>query len=1734
MKNIMASNGSSTGDREGSTQDLFPQGCQPWNSLVDGVALRIRRSLGLSELLQSSVDEVHHLLGCDRVLIYCFEPDRSGRVAVEAVSDPQWSLVDHVIHDPCFEASWIAPYQAKRYFAVEDIAMANLTPCHAEFLASFDVRANLVIPILKGNTLWGLLIAHQCQASRQWQPIEIEGLQRLVVEIEIAIDQATLLEQLQAAKATLEGEVAARIRELEQVNQALQSTNQKLVEEMRERRMVEVEHLQTQAKLQQLSAIVASSQDAIIGATLQGIVTSWNKAAEAIFGYTAADMVGQPLTTIIPPEHQKDTAKTLRQIRKGQCPKTYETQRLHKNRQRVDVSITVSPIYDENGTIIGASKIVRDITAHKQEERLRQAAELALQDSQQQFESFMRHAPAVTWITDIDGIARYANSRWLDFVGQTAESALGQPIEALFSPEVAQELLRNNQQVIETNAILETTESAPDQTGEIHTFLICKFPIYQDQRITAVGGIGIDITERTKAEAALKESEIRWQFAIEGAGDGLWDWDMQSNTLFFSRQWKAMLGYEDHEIDNRLEEWDSRIHPDDKAQCYVDLERHLKGETEICQSEYRLRCKDGSYKWILDRGKVLGWDNNGQPKRMIGTHTDISDRKAFEVRLQESETTNRAILMAIPDLLLRVDRDGNCHDCLLPQTPYQSTLIPIKQDLSEVLPADSLAQQLRVIETALRENQPQTYEHKIQKDGHLCYEEIRIVPSGAAECLLIVRDITESKQAEEDLRRSEATKRVLMQSIPDLLIRMRQDGQQLEVINIDNVHYLFPEDADITDCNVLQVLPVEIAQERIYLAQCAIETGQAQSQEYSFIQAERTYYEEARISKLDDDEVLVIVRDITNQKEAEARLREREREYRLLVENLPAGVVVHGPKSEILTNNTYASELLGLTTEQMQGKTAIDPAWLFLEEDGLTPMPLENYPINRVLGSGKPLKNQVIGINHPGGSRVVWVLANAYPLHSEDQTIDRVIVTFVDITLQKQVQVDLSQIKDQLELVLQASSEGFWDWDLTTNEIYFSPRWKEMLGYADHELENTFEMWESVIFEEDHIAALQHLEDYNSGKVDKFTMVQRFHHKNGSTVFILSRALHLKNAEGQVLRMVGSHLDITESKHQELALQESEARYRNIIETTLEGVWILDSDGVTTFVNQRMADMLGYEPEAMQGQIFLDFMFPEDRASGQALFSRRQAGIQEQHPFKLCRQDRSELWTLVSGTPVFDSDDSYQGVIGLLTDITPLITTQKALEESEMHLSGILNSSLDGIMAFRSIRNDQGHIIDFEWLLSNATACQAVNKRRDELIGQRLLEVMPGNRTDGLFDLYVQVIETGQVIRRQFHYAHEDVDTWFENIAVPLGDGFVVTFRDISAIKASEKALQASNAALEINVENLRQRNDEMTLLSETSDLLQACRTLSEACAVISTMVKPLFPNCSGSFYITAPSRNRLELVAKWGSMSQCCDDFQPQECWGLRRGRWHHITPDRLELRCNHVVAAPPNLTSLCIPMIAQGETLGLFYLSTDQPEDLSQPKQHLARAVGEQVGLAIANLHLRESLHNQSMSDSLTGLFNRRYLEQTLDNEIARSQRHHYPVAVVMIDVDHFKSFNDQYGHDAGDVVLKEIAQVLKDSVRGSDIVCRYGGEELISVLPETSLIDAVAKAEELRIAIRRLNVTYGGQTLSRITASFGVAVFPDHGSHQAKVIQAADVALYQAKAAGRDRVMAAGGCS
>ena len=333
--------------------------------------------------------------------------------------------------------------------------------------------------------------------------------------------------------------------------------------------------------------------------------------------------------------------------------------------------------------------------------------------------------------------------------------------------------------------------------------------------------------------------------------------------------------------------------------------------------------------------------------------------------------------------------------------------------------------------------------------------------------------------------------------------------------------------------------------------------------------------------------------------------------------------------------------------------------------------------------------------------------------------------------------------------------------------------------------------------------------------------------------------------------------------------------------------------------------------------------------------------------------------------------------------------------------------------------------------------------------------------------------------------------------------------------------LRASNFSLEQRASELQQRSQETQQLQALMELLQSALTLQEAIKLLAPRLSRLLPGSKGALYFLNAGKTLLELSGSWGLEGIVEAAFAPEECWGLRRAKEHVAAPEHPELRCSHWGQAPSGWHS-CSPLLAHGEVLGVISLAyAHVPE---QSAALLLRSICEQLSLALANLRLRDSLRQQSIRDALTGLYNRRFLEESLLREVARAQRRGQPLSVVMIDVDHFKRFNDSYGHEVGDQVLQNVAEFLQTAVRAEDVVCRFGGEEFCLLCPTLTRPELPLRLEQLRQGLELVSVTFQGERL-KVTASFGAAICPDHACEGAQLLLLADQALYEAKHAGRN---------
>jgi diguanylate cyclase (GGDEF)-like protein/PAS domain S-box-containing protein len=638
---------------------------------------------------------------------------------------------------------------------------------------------------------------------------------------------------------------------------------------------------------------------------------------------------------------------------------------------------------------------------------------------------------------------------------------------------------------------------------------------------------------------------------------------------------------------------------------------------------------------------------------------------------------------------------------------------------------------------------------------------------------------------------------------------------------------------------------------------------------------------------------------------------------------------------------------------------------------------------------------------------------------------------------------------------------------------------------------------------------------------------------------------------GTIAAVVGAYystrrLDRALSLHAQV--EKKLALERNVLRTVTDNIpdsiFAKDTEGRYLLANKAFASIHGMKsPDDLIGKTAFD-LFPKERAvalhtddlqvmrSGGASMESERTAIDAEGNLKSLQTTK---------VPLVDKNNNVVGIVGLHRDITRRKEAEQKLRQSEANLA-----AAQRIAHFGSVELD---LVDLRDPEKNPVRWSDEVFR---IFGYEAGVVEPSRKA---FFRIVHPDEKEEV-RQSLDYALREAKPYAIDFRIIRPDGvernihergdiifdpvtrkpqrLVGSVQDVTERVQAEIRLNNANQELAEKVQELEQRTKEISLLSEMGSRLQACKDAPEAFIEIGNVAEQLFHKWSGSLCITTASRTAVETVASWGKSGGGERVFAPDECWALRRGQPQAYRKGGKTAPCRHIDPTDV-LESVCVPFMAQGEALGIVSLqmidNLDQPETISQSsrdaERRLAGVLAEQVALALGNLKLRESLLNQSICDPLTGLFNRRYMEESLEREFSRANRNKTTLAIVMMDLDHFKQFNDTFGHQAGDTILRAFGDLLKRNTRGQDIACRYGGEEFALVLTDATLGGALKRAEILRQQVKQMNVEYAGQVLGAVSISMGVAVFPDHGITMGDVLRASDQALYSAKREGRDRV-------
>ncbi len=944
------------------------------------------------------------------------------------------------------------------------------------------------------------------------------------------------------------------------------------------------------------------------------------------------------------------------------------------------------------------------------QKRIAELETAVARESEDRFASVFRVSPAQMALTDAaSGKYVEVNAAFLQTLGFAREEVIGRTaleLNLFHNPAQRTELL---QRMVTQGTLRNEHVLVHAKTGEVrHGIFSAEYVHVNGQKHLLT--IMNDVTEKLQAEQ-------RWQFALESAGYGVWDWDAQTNRVFFSRQWKSMLGYEEHEIGDALEEWSGRVHPDDLAAAMEKVNAHLEGRIPAYVSEHRIRCKDGTYKWILDSGRVIEWTQDHKPLRVIGTHKDISEGKTAEEKLRASEEHYRALVESLDVSLCRWLPDTT----LTYANEKYKRIFGLQDDTVgqkwlDFLPEETRASTATFYGNVAKDPHTVTYEHPVNvEDGsvrHYHWTDTPILDErgNVLEFQSVGMDITERKNAENALRENEARLKGFLDAAPDAMVIVNTEGSIL-LVNAQAESMFGYSRSELAGMAVETLMPGSQHAQHVenrakFMAQPHNLTAGSARDLLALRKNGEEFPIEISLShhKMVTGESVVLraVRDVTEHKRAEEAQRQS---HDLLAATEKLAHIGGwewdvGRRTMTWTEETYRIHGMqpgepaagspehidmSLSCYDPSDRTVINDAFLRCTEEGKS-YDME-FPITRVDGQR------------------IWIRTKADAVKDGERVI-RVVGNIQNITERKQTEQALRFSEAKWRSLFETCPAGIALANVQGEFLDANPAYLAQLGYTRDEMakiryqDYTPPKWQER--EAQNVAQLK-----ASGVPMYF---EKEHIRKDGTVFPVALTGWVIREGGGSPDTLGAFVqDISERRHAEDALRASESRYRLLVETSIEGIWSMDREHRTDYVNQSMVDMLGYEAAEMLGRKVEEFFFPEDLEAHQTHMEKRHSGQDEVYERRFRRRDGSQLWTLVSARVQKDSQGNFNGSFAMFTDITERKLAEQALKESEERFStAFFSSPVAQVILTQENR---------EILVVNDACCRLSEYSREELVG---------------------------------------------------------------------------------------------------------------------------------------------------------------------------------------------------------------------------------------------------------------------------------------------------------------------------------------------------------------------------------------------------------------------------------
>jgi PAS domain S-box-containing protein len=1046
------------------------------------------------------------------------------------------------------------------------------------------------------------------------------------------------------------------------------------------------------------------------------IYLEWHqKTREEIVGHSVAELLSETVfQTLVKPRLDSCLAGEIQQ---------YEAWFDYKNGGQRFVRITYAPYFEVDGVINGVVVTTHDLTSIKlaetrlelQNTTLEQIAKAEplpdiLDTLLRRMEAELPDSLCSVMLCDSKGKlhCESAPSLPLDYLQAIDEIPIGEGIgscgtaayrqEAVFVSDIETDPLWRNYRSLALEHHLRACWSVPFFGGDgrlLGVFCIyfrqIRSPCPQDlesvNHAANLAGIAIErekvrraleqlnrdleqlVEERT---LALNESENRCEFALQGTNDGIWDWDITTNQVFYSNRWKAMRGFAEEEGGKRIEERTEAIHPDDYERVMSLLNVHLAGQSEFFEAEYRVRCKDGSYLWVLDRGKALR-DTSGRLVRMIGSETDITQRKLTEVALQKSEQRYYAVMDGASDAILLADAHGN----LIEVNRKAEELLGYTRDelvnlnITQIHPTEALQSVYQHFSRIILHNQGDSFETLVLcKDGTTIPVEItgsRIDLNGELVAQGIFRDIRDRKATELALQQSESRYRAIVQDQTELIARFLADTTLLFVNDAYCRYFGLEQEAAIGRSYILTIYEADRNKVAQILQSMSIDNPTVILESRVVVGGEIRWMQWVNRMLFDDHgnfaEFQSVGRDITQLKQIEDDLRQSEERFRNAFNNTAVGMSLIAPEGRFLEVNTVlcnclkfsAAEMLTLTYQDIShpDDLAVDIA---LAQQMLAGE-VDSYHLEKRLFT-----------KH---GEVVWGLLSVSLVRDRDGQPLYFVSQMQDISDRKLAEAQLRDVSKRLEMALGAAAIGIWEWDVVTDHLYWDDRMLGIYGVSREEFTGHYEDWQQRVHPDDLASQYQNEQQALNGERNgdaEFRII-----RPDGTIRIISAASQIqRDGQGKPIRVIGLNIDITDRHQAAIENQSLKERLQFVLSSSPAVLFTCraDTDYGATFISDNILRVTGYTPEEFlsESSFWADHLHPEDAPVVFAALPQLFAQEHHVHEYRFRHRDGHYLWIRDELRLVRDEQGTPVEVVGYFVDIGDRKRAEAALRQSEERL----------------------------------------------------------------------------------------------------------------------------------------------------------------------------------------------------------------------------------------------------------------------------------------------------------------------------------------------------------------------------------------------------------------------------------------------------------------------------------